>query len=1148
MDESSSSWARWAQEAFVKGAGKAHRYSKIRELQDVADDRGEVPLPADAHEWPLLEPFSIQRIREVLRGFKSTALGLVKLHPRSLDVCSDVALETLSLLYATCERLLCWPCGRVQCRLIRSPPFLAHGSSLAGARGAGVSGVTDSTLMALRTLVGSLVRAKRSGQGSSWNPSALPSPPFLSPPPLQLAPLWRPALWPPLVLPPPSGAVLDLAGSQTISRKAAKFWERLDIAFHVNRRTNTAKATSFFSKLHVQLGAHDVGADRMMDSTCDEHLSTSEEDITCHAEAGTFDQSDGPPTRSTALTRTGVQLVSQTDVSTARRILVLSERELVEHATLGELRKFRKDIDLISHDLDYRYHDTAGYGCQNDCNNQVGIDFIGGDIDSIGLRGIDHISHECQNGIANLQYKTASFKFAVGKCQLFSEFGLDFAAAGTVELGALERGGRLKSGLTPAGSPTDSAGTSAWSEVKGSKASSRSQPKSVQAAELRARALQKQAALREELLHLSAARVLSARLGPWPRGSPPAEADRAKVLEAAMQEKALQTRSGQLESLVRTLAEEVENIAPQAKEAAKTEKVVRKLQAKLEDSEARRKALESESGPVKASDAASAGGGRGATAGEEARVRGAQLRERVEGLKRAVQEARARQQAERDAAQSQAWDAQLSRVRQEKLAAEQQIEALDKELAQLHEAEQRGKAALERARAKSGKLAREVEPLRKAVAKLKREQVRALEEVQKARPEFSAEARKFEEGFAKITARSKLLEEKYKVAMERKRLHNLVLDLKGNIRVFVRVRPINPKEQAHEVPGEPTCDFKDDNQAGIFDEQKQSRKWYEFDQVFSPSSMQAQVFEEAKPLATSVLDGFNVCIFAYGQTGSGKTHTMAGPSSDPGLNTRVLRELFRIRDERKGEYDIKFSMSVTARSPTTSTHEAEAHGRRWARADRSEIYNEIIRDLLAPSAKKLDVKLNADGSCSVPGLSAHDVSKLDDVLTCIDSAQKNRAVASTDMNSESSRSHSIVTVRTENTFKGDKTYVGKINLIDLAGSENTGKSGVSGQGMKEAQNINKSLSALGDVIQSLVARNPHTPYRNSKLTMMLKDSLGGNSKTLMIVCCSPAQYNVSEPSRGRLSLYLPAGETMSSLNFASRARNVELGKAKRNTA
>mmetsp|Transcript_19368 Transcript_19368/g.60757 ORF Transcript_19368/g.60757 Transcript_19368/m.60757 type:complete len:139 (-) Transcript_19368:78-494(-) len=137
------------------------------------------------------------------------------------------------------------------------------------------------------------------------------------------------------------------------------------------------------------------------------------------------------------------------------------------------------------------------------------------------------------------------------------------------------------------------------------------------------------------------------------------------------------------------------------------------------------------------------------------------------------------------------------------------------------------------------------------------------------------------------------------------------------------------------------------------------------------------------------------------------------------------------------------------------------------------------------------------------------------------------------MNEQSSRSHSIVTVRTQCTL-GSDTYIGKIHLIDLAGSENTNKSGVTGQGMKEAQNINKSLSALGDVIQSLVAKNPHTPYRNSKLTMMLKDSLGGNSKTLMIVCSSPAQFNVTE--------------TLSSLNFAARARNVELGKAKQKVA
>merc|ERR1712186_11515 len=115
---------------------------------------------------------------------------------------------------------------------------------------------------------------------------------------------------------------------------------------------------------------------------------------------------------------------------------------------------------------------------------------------------------------------------------------------------------------------------------------------------------------------------------------------------------------------------------------------------------------------------------------------------------------------------------------------------------------------------------------------------------------------------------------------------------------------------------------------------------------------------------------------------------------------------------------------------------------------------------------------------------------------------------------------------------GGDTYMGKIHLIDLAGSEKTGKSGVTGQGMKEAQNINKSLSALGDVIQALVSKTPHVPYRNSKLTMMLKDSLGGDSKTLMIVQTSPAQTNCTE--------------TLSSLNFASRARNVELGKAKKN--
>eukprot|EP00438_Fugacium_kawagutii_P016351 Skav228393 [mRNA] locus=scaffold1911:63901:66884:+ [translate_table: standard] len=219
--------------------------------------------------------------------------------------------------------------------------------------------------------------------------------------------------------------------------------------------------------------------------------------------------------------------------------------------------------------------------------------------------------------------------------------------------------------------------------------------------------------------------------------------------------------------------------------------------------------------------------------------------------------------------------------------------------------------------------------------------------------------------------------------------------------------------------------------AGVYDGQHSRRKYFEFDQVFPPTTAQVQVFEEAKPLATSTLDGYNVCIFAYGQTGSGKTHTMTGTGEDPGLNTRVLRELFRIRDERKNEYDIQISISIT------------------------EIYNEAIRDLLNPDSKdaavqlpgspvhsfdmtgleKLDVRINQDGTCGVPGLSERPVNNVDDVLKCIGDASKNRATSTTDMNEQSSRSHSIVTVRTKCTLKGSDTYIGKIHLIDLAGSE-----------------------------------------------------------------------------------------------------------------
>jgi len=355
-----------------------------------------------------------------------------------------------------------------------------------------------------------------------------------------------------------------------------------------------------------------------------------------------------------------------------------------------------------------------------------------------------------------------------------------------------------------------------------------------------------------------------------------------------------------------------------------------------------------------------------------------------------------------------------------------------------------------------------------------------------------------------------LNERMVEINQERKKLHNLVLELKGNIRVFVRVRPMFDKEKIKES-SEPTITFEEDQKLSVYKEEEARRKWFEFDKCFQPDCNQTQVFEEVKPLATSVLDGYNVCIFAYGQTGSGKTFTMSGNKQNPGLNTKTLTELFRIADERKLEVETRMKIVIC------------------------EIYNEQIKDLLADKkdARKLDVKQNPDGTNSVPGLTERECHSVEDVLKSMDDASANRSVTATDMNDESSRSHSIVQVKTVVLHHKDKKeFCGKINLIDLAGSENTNKSGVTGQGMKEAQNINKSLSALGDVISSLVSKNGHIPYRNSKLTMMLKDSLGGDSKTLMIVQTSPAQTNVTE--------------TLSSLNFASRARNVELGKAKKN--
>ncbi|GMH52507.1 hypothetical protein TrST_g5623 [Triparma strigata] len=349
-----------------------------------------------------------------------------------------------------------------------------------------------------------------------------------------------------------------------------------------------------------------------------------------------------------------------------------------------------------------------------------------------------------------------------------------------------------------------------------------------------------------------------------------------------------------------------------------------------------------------------------------------------------------------------------------------------------------------------------------------------------------------------------------KEVKERKRLFNLVQELRGNIRVFARCRPPSKKELSSGDESSTICvEFPADGEVAMKNEKGKEKNW-EFDQVFNTGSTQEQVYKEVSPLVTSVLDGFNVCIFAYGQTGTGKTFTMMGPESNRGVNTRALYELFDMSQQRRSTIEDKITVSVL------------------------EVYNEQIKDLLAEDVgeRKYTVREGPHGNY-VPDLTMVNVDSLDEVIELLALADLNRSTAKTNMNEHSSRSHLILSCYIVSTNKhSGEVSRGKLHLIDLAGSERVGKSGAKGLALKEAQNINKSLSALGDVIAARGSGSSHIPFRNSTLTQLLQDSLSADSKTLMFVCISPVMYN--------------SEEGFCSLNFAERARKVELGKATKN--
>ncbi|WJX78379.1 hypothetical protein P8452_61608 [Trifolium repens] len=347
----------------------------------------------------------------------------------------------------------------------------------------------------------------------------------------------------------------------------------------------------------------------------------------------------------------------------------------------------------------------------------------------------------------------------------------------------------------------------------------------------------------------------------------------------------------------------------------------------------------------------------------------------------------------------------------------------------------------------------------------------------------------------------------HKVVEENRKLYNMVQDLKGNIRVYCRIRPAFRAESKNVV------DFiGEDGSLFILDPSKtlkDGRKLFQFNRIFGPTAGQDEVYRDTQPLIRSVMDGYNVCIFAYGQTGSGKTHTMSGPSGgtskDMGINYLALNDLFQMSNERKDNitYDIYVQMV--------------------------EIYNEQFISL---TNLTLEIRSCNDDGLSLPDARLRSVKSTTDVLTLMKLGEVNRAVSSTAINNRSSRSHSVLTVHINGKDTSGNSIRSCLHLVDLAGSERVDKSEVTGDRLKEALYINKSLSCLGDVITALAQKNSHIPYRNSKLTLLLQDSLGGHAKTLMFAHVSPEADSF--------------GETVSTLKFAQRVSTVELGAARMN--
>ncbi|XP_052172613.1 kinesin-like protein KIN-5B [Diospyros lotus] len=348
-------------------------------------------------------------------------------------------------------------------------------------------------------------------------------------------------------------------------------------------------------------------------------------------------------------------------------------------------------------------------------------------------------------------------------------------------------------------------------------------------------------------------------------------------------------------------------------------------------------------------------------------------------------------------------------------------------------------------------------------------------------------------------------------------------DREVNIQVLLRCRPLSDDEQRLNIPKVVTC-YEHKREVTVLQNvaNKQVDRVFTFDKVFGPKAQQRSIYDQAiVPIVNEVLEGFNCTVFAYGQTGTGKTYTMEGGMrnksgelpAEAGVIPRAVRQIFDTLEAQNADYSMKVTFL--------------------------ELYNEEITDLLAPEdysrtledRQKKPITLMEDGKgcVIVRGLEEEAVYSANEIYNLLERGAAKRRTADTLLNKRSSRSHSVftITIYVKEATVGDEDLIkcGKLNLVDLAGSENISRSGAREGRAREAGEINKSLLTLGRVINALVERSAHTPYRDSKLTRLLRDSLGGKTKTCIIATISPSAYCLEE--------------TLSTLDYAYRAKNIK---------